>query len=310
MIANEKFIRDIVDGVAECLQGEGYHLEVRKIEKNNAASLTGLCVRKDDEEDALVIYLDGYWKSYTLGMSMEELISDICRLCRISHLEIPFAEGDLVDFSMMKKSIAFKLINRDKNKELLEDVPHRELEDLAVVYYLYLGHDENGQLTALIHNHHMESWGVTEDILYMLAYENTPQIFPMNLQSIEKVLGGFTEEIISGLDDEAKEYLKENKLMYVLTNDTGVFGAAVVLYKDALQQAAEVVGGDFIILPSSCHEVLLIPYDDEIDPEEMRCMVQCINEMEVPPEDVLSDSIYCYRSETGQIEMLAGERTV
>lgn len=51
---------------------------------------------------------------------------------------------------------------------------------------------------------------------------------------------------------------------------------------------------DLVILPSSIHEVLLIPYEDHICFEELTDTVSHINRAEVPVEDRLSDQVYLY----------------
>ena len=52
--------------------------------------------------------------------------------------------------------------------------------------------------------------------------------------------------------------------------------------------------GDLIILPSSIHEVLLIPHSNHISYEELAETVFTINQEEVPQEDRLSNHIYYY----------------
>ena len=61
-----------------------------------------------------------------------------------------------------------------------------------------------------------------------------------------------------------------------------------------MEQAAEQVGGDFFVLPSSIHEVLMIPDDGKADYRELEAMVQSINETQVAPADRLSDHVYHY----------------
>ena len=73
--------------------------------------------------------------------------------------------------------------------------------------------------------------------------------------------------------------------MYCLTNGDKMNGAGLILQGDLMQQIAEIVGGDFYILPSSCHEVLVIPESMGMDVKELSAMVQQVKETEVSTED-------------------------
>ena len=91
--------------------------------------------------------------------------------------------------------------------------------------------------------------------------------------------------------------------MYILSNTSGINGATSLLYKDELKTIARKIGEDFYILPSSVHEVILIPVSLAPSHEELSRMVQEVNETQVPDEDILSDRAYYYRVEDDMICM-------
>lgn len=91
--------------------------------------------------------------------------------------------------------------------------------------------------------------------------------------------------------------------MYVLTNQRGIYGAAAMLYPELLKDFAERQKTDLVILPSSVHEVLLVPVRGSLDFAWFRCMVRSINRSEVPPEDWLSDQVYVYRRREGRVKI-------
>ena len=90
--------------------------------------------------------------------------------------------------------------------------------------------------------------------------------------------------------------------MYCLTNGDKMNGAGLILQGDLMQQIGEIVGGDFYILPSSCHEVLVIPESMGMDVKELSAMVQQVNETEVSTEDRLSDHVQHYDSKEAVME--------
>ena len=91
--------------------------------------------------------------------------------------------------------------------------------------------------------------------------------------------------------------------MYVLTNESQFNGAACILYENLLYDFASSIGSDLYILPSSVHEVILIPKNEFPDKDNLSCMVKDINESEVATDEVLSDHVYEYRYDRKTIIM-------
>lgn len=92
--------------------------------------------------------------------------------------------------------------------------------------------------------------------------------------------------------------------LLVLTSAIGIFGAAAMFYPHVLREAAMRVGKSFFILPSSVHEVLLLPDHGEHDARELHEMVAAINRSEVAEQDVLTDSVYYYDAAKPDAEAL------
>lgn len=81
--------------------------------------------------------------------------------------------------------------------------------------------------------------------------------------------------------------------MYVITNSHKIFGAASILSTRILNAVSYLIGGDFIILPSSIHECIAVPYG-KMESEELREMVREVNDNQVSPEDRLTYNVYKY----------------
>ena len=109
----------------------------------------------------------------------------------------------------------------------------------------------------------------------------------------------------SGLDPEKFKAVVDGKPveLYVLTNKSRMFGAACMLYPGVFQQAAREIEGDFFVLPSSVHEVLLLSPGNVFDREGLRRLVREINETQVEPYEVLSNNVYYYDSEKAEIRI-------
>lgn len=208
-------------------------------------------------------------------------------------------KAELLDTSRLKDNVFFTLINAEQNKELLKTVPHREFEDLAIVYRWNLGNDSLGTYTNLVDNDLAKKEGLTENDLYNAANKNTKELFPILVKNMNEVI---SEMIFgeSGIDEEMQKEFSEvmqetpdENCMYVITNESKLFGAASMLYEEPIHELAEQVGGDLYILPSSVHEVIAVPADFG-SPEELAEMVYEVNMEQVDINDRLSNQVYHY----------------
>jgi|UPI0004B2FDD9 mRNA-degrading endonuclease toxin of MazEF toxin-antitoxin module len=89
--------------------------------------------------------------------------------------------------------------------------------------------------------------------------------------------------------------------MYVLTNIKKIEGAACMLYPGLIREFADRTGSSLFIIPSSVHELLILPVEDMKETEEIRSMIREINDTQVQPDEILSYSLYCYDREEGRI---------
>jgi len=280
-------------------------IEIHKVYKNNGIKHTGLIICPKEETLSPVIYLEPFYELYVDDdggeSSFDNTVTEIidCYLSGNCHMD-EINPGAIADFEQMKEKVMFKLINGEENKELLQDIPHMLYLDLAVVFYLLLSVDEKNQVSALIHNEHMEAWRTNVEELHSLAGINTPNILPATLQSMTEVMTeilGLPEEL--GLGDS-----DENVQLYVLTNPKGLNGAIAALYPGVLQKFSKEKQTDLILLPSSIHEMLIVLDSDEMDYERLQLMVESINETEVPQVDRLSNNIYRFSQEGRQIDII------
>lgn len=206
---------------------------------------------------------------------------------------------ECLDTSKLKDKVFFSLINAEQNRELLNTVPHREFEDLAIVYRWNIGSDSMGTYTNLVNNDLAEKEGLTENDLYNAVNKNTKELFPVLVKNMNEVISEiiFGDSELSGeMEEEFKEVMMETqdeRSMYVITNESKLFGAASMLYEEPLHELAEKIGSDLYILPSSIHEVIAVSADFG-SPDELAEMVYEINMDQVDINDRLSNQVYCY----------------
>lgn len=89
--------------------------------------------------------------------------------------------------------------------------------------------------------------------------------------------------------------------MYIATNQNKTYGAGILLYDGLLDTVAEKLG-NFYVLPSSVHELIIVP-EKFGHPFELKQMVEEINGAEVPAEEILSDKCYCYDAQAHELKI-------
>lgn len=206
----------------------------------------------------------------------------------------------LMDYENMKEKLSVEVISAEANADLLANVPHGRMEDLAVVYRFVMESSEDGRASILVTNNLMDRMGVSHEQLRSDALENSPEIRPvviMGMNEVMKEMMGPEVYEMFGIPDDAEE------TMYVATVPDKNSGAGVIAYQDFMDQAAERVGGDFFVLPSSINEILLVPDNGDMTADALRDMVKDVNAKEVSPEERLSDNVYHYDSKDHVFEL-------
>ena len=137
----------------------------------------------------------------------------------------------------------------------------------------------------------LDIWGIREEQLYQAALEQNMKKYPFIIADAGQFL--FKTEPVP---EQFPEEMKENRFYY-LTNSNIVNGAATILYPDILKTIGDKFQGNYFILPSSIHEVLLLKNDGETNVEELQSTVRSVNDESVPEGDILSDHVYAYDRE-------------
>lgn len=312
------FIFHILQKMQEYMDGEA-EISLRDITKNNGVVLTGLTFVQKNINISPTIYLEEFYKEYKEGRTLEDIVEEIKKIYYESKLEKSIDMDFFTEYDKAKKNIVYKLIHYDRNKELLEKIPHRKFLDLAIVYYYLVDMKEFTNATILIHNNHMESWNKTEEDLYIQAQQNTPRLLKVNFCGMMDILKELTEEDYIYMENspgretdrmEIQDLLLEMQVrrdetgMYVLSNFSRLYGASAILYPGVKEACAKQFKTGFFILPSSVHELILVPDEGQVSKEKLEQMVREVNETQVDPQEHLSDFVYYYNAETRGIVRL------
>lgn len=273
------------------IAGEGGNITINHVIKNNGCETDGLVIMEKGKDIAPTIYLDSFYELYTNGENIKNIIRQIEVIYEQNKNNVTFDVNILKHFDTIKDKIVYKVVNYRSNEKLLEQVPHKRILDLAVVFYCLLDNEYGRSATALIYNNNLKNWNVTIDDVYKAALKNTPDLLHSKISSMAALFEKCGVNV-DGEEVDLKDYVPSD--MYVLTNESKLNGAACILYENVLYDFAQKLGADLYILPSSVHEVILLPKLSMFEKDELVNMVKEVNTEGVAADEVLSDHVYEY----------------
>ena len=273
------------------IAGEGGNITINHVIKNNGCEMDGLVIMEKGKDIAPTIYLDSFYELYTNGENIKNIIRQIELIYEQNKNNVTFDVNILKHFDTIKDKIVYKVVNYRSNEKLLEQVPHKRILDLAVVFYCLLDNEYGRSATALIYNNNLKNWNVTIDDVYKAALKNTPDLLHSKISSMAALFEKCGVNV-DGEEVDLKDYVPSD--MYVLTNESKLHGAACILYENVLYDFAQKLGADLYILPSSVHEVILLPKLSMFEKDELVNMVKEVNTEGVAADEVLSDHVYEY----------------
>lgn len=206
------------------------------------------------------------------------------------------------DFDQIRNNIVYKLVNTDRNKELLEYVPHMEFLDLSILFHCLTEKEKECTGLNLIHNALFIQWDVSLNQLYEAASKNTQRILGYEIKNMRNVMCEIIKKNPGKYDyGECMAVLESSIPMYVLSNRSRTEGAACMLYPELIKDFADALGSSLYIIPSSINELLLVPFLNDDAGAYIKSSIKEVNDMNMKPEDILSYSLYCYDRDSQKI---------
>lgn len=265
----------------------------RTEKKNNQHEKEMLTVRMEGTNIIPAIHLQDLYEEFQNGKSMEacvEFVKEVLEMKKPIKLE-----GIWGTWEEKKAYVRIRMVNREWNREQLKRLPHRVFCNLAMTFRMEY-QSSDGMLTGYdIEYQMLEHWGITE--------EEVAETALANLRKAEYTIRDLEEVIFEILGKPKPE--ETDGMQFVLTNNDKFYGAAGILRTDLLRQFAEEQGCDFYILPSSLHELILVPDKHDFTKTELRDMVETVNEEQVAVEERLSDDVYYFSRYTGEVEVVS-----
>ncbi len=264
----------------------GASVQKHELEKMNGQSYTALTVTPADKNVGMNINVDALYEQMQYGAGYQNVLSHALNQATAFVQDSPqFDISMLSDYEQMKPKLFVEVVGAERNAEMLEKIPHVQIEDMAMVYRVQVAVKDGEFASALVSNQMMETMGVTADQLHQDALDNSVEMRPAKVQSLSEVIATLTDMPVEMIEGSAPPLL-------VVSTEDKIKGASAMFYPDIMDKLSKEVGGDFFVLPSSIHEALVMPDNGEMSADELKAMVTSINGDVVDPADVLTDQVY------------------
>ena len=245
--------------------------------KNNGKIRVGLLLQETGSNLFPTIYLEEYYEKFQKGETLEQIVSEISQLYQKIKAKNIIDVDSFFNLESWKNKLGIKVIKTEKNRELLEEIPHLDVLDLSLTFYVILDRQCEGSATMQITNEYMRQWNLETEELYEMAMRSAVRLLPAEFCSLPDMI-----RRITGIEVEAIRGMQRECQMYVLTNSSKIQGAACMFYPHVLEMIGEILKEDFYILPSSIHEVIILPKSREIAKGELEA-----TDVDTKPEESL-----------------------
>ena len=272
---------------------ENAEVSVTEYQKLNVI-YEGLMVKREKEMISPIINLDQFYEIYQ--NQPETTMEVICRRIAKVVMETPIEVNlnPIMDYNIAKYNLFIRVSSAEKNKDILANVPHQLKEDLAITYHL-ITNMRGGELSSLlIKNDLLKQYGIMAEQLHEDAMNSSPHIMPQEVSSIG-MIREFLEQDPFMMSSEENDMLQESEpapSFYVVTNQKKLDGAGVIFYPGMMEYLGSLFCQDYFILPSSIHEMIVLPDNGENIVNELKMMVSEINATQVTPSERLTDEVY------------------
>ena len=274
----EEFKQQLMEDLKEALSrrvGTEIAVEENEVHKLQQESYDGIVIRKENESIGVNVDATRLYSDLEQGRAYEDVLHYAVDIAQKGFEDAPKVDiSQIMNYEVMKHSLITQLIPVAGNEDMLANIPHKQIEDLALVYRFSVGRDEHGQSTILVKNDMLDRYGITAEQLHEDAMMSAPQIEAPSMKTLFETTAEIMGEDFFELMGEVEPAMPG---IYVCTNESKHHGASVLMYPNFMDEVADKLGGDFYIIPSSIHETLLFPAKDVENYHDLEAMVRVKN---------------------------------
>lgn len=297
---DQDFITYVKDHIKDYLPPEYQEAEVsvNEVTKSNDRTLTGLTILQLGERAAPTIYLEPLAEGLEHGWPLDAVMQQIAEIQVTYKDQLPMDISALENYETVRPMLSIQMCDPEMNREYLKDKPHIPCGELAAFYRIEVSADHEGTASVAVTESLMQIWGITKEQLHKDTVQAESARNPVCFCDMNDMMSGLAFSMEPDNLFHQEEPLNVGLApMYVLTNQNKFNGAGVLAHEGVLEKVGALLGSDFYVLPSSIHEVLIVPDNGNMQLAELEDMVREVNATQVELKDQLSDKVQYYDRE-------------
>ena len=163
MMNFDEFLEAAKDRVQETIPDAD--VKIQQVNKLQGESYTGISVQPEGAAAAVTFNVSPAFERYQEDESqMDAILGKIAADAKQVSSAIPaFSISDITDYGTAKDHLVMQVVPVGLNTEMLENIPHKTVEDIAVVYRVELPDAADGSATTLVTNQLLAEYGSSAD---------------------------------------------------------------------------------------------------------------------------------------------------
>ena len=305
----KEFIEIVKEELPDFLPDEVYKdltIDDVEVSKMNDQKLHGLTFRPRGSDAAPTLYVDDLYERHQNGEDLGFLLIDLAERYEAAR-NAPVPPDIDINWEKVRDNLSLRLLEKNRNIDFLSNMPYADVGNgLALIVDINMPGDMDGDWRIAVNHGVMEALKVDKETLFFTAMDDALVNDPPVLNDMTQAL--FSPDKDNLLDRSDPLEPADIGGMYVLTTETANLGAAALYYPNVKEKAAELLGSGYYVLPSSTHEVILVPDTAGHNEKDLCDMVKQANRTVVEPKDVLSDSVYHYDRDSRSLSKVDPDR--
>ena len=279
-------------------------IQLYEVTKQNGLTLTSVVIPVEGSNVTPNIYLDSFYQEYLAGKDPDICAGDVADLwTEKMDPDLNINVNEFLDYDYVKEKLQVRICDAETNREWLKGKAHTMHGDFAAFYSINLQENADGIASTAVTTQLLDTWQIDLSTLHQDAMnadlKRVPTLYSMEDLINTMVYGTDEAENLLGEQIDASAF---SQPLFCLINENKMNGAGLILNEDIRRQVADFMKCDFYVLPSSIHEILVVPADEATELQELCDMVKGINESEVSIEERLSDHVQFCDEKTAVME--------
>lgn len=276
---------------------------IKFVKKDGGDLLNIIFAEHDDAYEVCSVYVEELYVAYQNGIRLNTIVDYICSdVLHAKSIYVYDKTKELMDYDTAKSRLFVRLINYDRNADILRDVVHKTLGDIVFTVYAIVDENEFGIVSTKVLKSMVKKWDKNEDDIFNEAIKNTYYLTPPRIYKWEGVLCDESYAGESFMNDEDICDLDKSFSGNTLSTTRKTNGAIAVFLPGVAERIAELLDSDFYMVFTSIHEVMIHSTGSGVDPKDLKLVLQDTLRKVTPSSDYLTEKIYKYNRRTHKFE--------